>query len=226
MSTEAQKSASRQNGALSSGPVSREGKARSAQNATRHGLTGGPVVLPCESQEEYDTFLQSTVDTWAPRTLAQLDLVRQMAVARWRMRRIEPMEAAILTEAYERQMEAMGENADPAKAMQRAYADVAENSKGWRSLSRHYRTLDRAYADAYRALLEQGEREDEMRAEQFKAESQAKNSPAVQNEPEPDYSSLKSTDKLHPKSDIPMPQMMAEINRMNVGEPSDPRRSA
>jgi hypothetical protein len=161
MSSAAQQKASRHNGALSTGPVTPEGKASSARNATRHGLTGGPAVLPSESQEEYDAFLQSTIETWRPRTTAELDLVHQMAVARWRIRRIEPMEAAILTEAYERQMETMGENADPDKAMQRAYADVAENSKGWRNLSRHHRTLQRAYAEAFEALLELTGRLDE-----------------------------------------------------------------
>jgi uncharacterized membrane-anchored protein YhcB (DUF1043 family) len=149
-----------------------------------------------------------------------------MAVARWRMRRIEPMEAAILTEAYERQMEAMGEHADRAKAMQRAYADVAENSMGWRNLSRHYRTLQRAYADAYQALLEQGEREDEMHAAQSKAESQRRNSPPVQNEPEPAYSSLQPIAGPHPKVDIFMPQMLAELGKMNREASQESRRSA
>jgi uncharacterized membrane-anchored protein YhcB (DUF1043 family) len=226
MSTAAQQKASRQNGVLSNGPVTLEGKARSARNATRHGLTGGPVVLPCESQEEYDAFLQSTIDTWGPSTLAQLDLVHQMATARWRMRRIEPMEAAILTEAYERQMEAMGKDADRAKAMQRAYADVAENSKGWRNLNRHYRTLQKAYADAYQALLEQGEREDDMRAAQSKAQAQRKNSPAVQNEPEPEYSSSRSTAGPNPSADTFMPQMLAGLAKMNAGESPQSRTSA
>jgi hypothetical protein len=225
MSTAAQQKASRQNGALSTGPVSPEGKARSAQNATRHGLTGGPAVLPSESQEEYDAFLESTIETWRPRTIAELDLVHQMAAARWRIRRIEPMEAAILTEAYERQMEAMGENADAAKAMQRAYADVAENSKGWRNLSRHHRTLQRAYAEAFEALLELTGRLDETLVQQAQAELKAKKSP-VQNEPEPDYSSLKPLYATDPKAATVMPQMLAGLTKMNVGEPPEGRRSA
>src|SRR5215213_6387261 len=102
MSTEAQKTASRQNGAQSTGPVTSEGKARSAQNATRHGLTGGPVVLPNESPEEYDAFVQSYVKAWRPRTLAELDRIQQMAAGQWRLRRIEHMEAAILNQAFER----------------------------------------------------------------------------------------------------------------------------
>ena len=224
MSTEAQKSASRQNGALSSGPVSPEGKARSAQNATRHGLTGGPVVLPNESQEEYDAFLQSYVNVWRPRTLAELDIIHQMAAGRWRLRRVEHMEAAILNQAFERQMEAMGDDADPDLAMERAYADVAENSKGWRNLNRHQRTLERSYTQSVKAYLELQEQVDHQMLTPPNPPTPPQRS-RTQNEPEPDYSCLKSLYADDKKTAAFLPKMLAELQKMNSA-PSQARRKA
>jgi hypothetical protein len=185
MSTVAQQNASRQNGALSSGPVTPEGKARAARNSTKHGLTGGPTVLPNESQKEYDAFKKSYLDTWQPGTLAERDMVEQMVAARWRLARIEQMETAILTAAFEREMEALGDQADKDVAMSKAYADVTENSKGWRSLDRHQSTLQRSYDQALKALMLLQEQTQKQLFEKVQSDIEAINSPTVQNEPGP-----------------------------------------
>ena len=46
--TEAQIAASRENGAKGHGPVTREGKEQSAQNALKHGMTALRVTIPGE----------------------------------------------------------------------------------------------------------------------------------------------------------------------------------
>ncbi len=58
--------ASRRNGAKSQGPVTPEGKARSSQNATKHGLDSRIVVLANESQFEYDDLLSDYVHRYSP----------------------------------------------------------------------------------------------------------------------------------------------------------------
>jgi hypothetical protein len=53
--TPAQQSASRADGARSRGPVTEAGKARAAQNGTRHGLRGGAFApLPGEDAREFE----------------------------------------------------------------------------------------------------------------------------------------------------------------------------
>src|SRR5947209_9769583 len=52
----AQTAANRHNAKHSTGPRTEEGKRRSAANSTKHGLTSSAVVLPNESQEEYESF--------------------------------------------------------------------------------------------------------------------------------------------------------------------------
>lgn len=57
MSTESQIQANRENAKLSSGPKTEIGKAVSALNNTRHGLTGAFHVLGSESQSDFDALL-------------------------------------------------------------------------------------------------------------------------------------------------------------------------
>jgi len=62
MSTHAQVTANQQNAARSTGPRTPEGKAVSARNATRHGLTSGFRILPSEDPEAYHQLLADYQD--------------------------------------------------------------------------------------------------------------------------------------------------------------------
>src|SRR5258708_40102272 len=74
--------ASRANGAKSRGPVTPEGRAKSARNSIRHGLRAKSIVLPTESKEEYQSLLDSYHDQFDPQTAVEMELVEAMAVAR------------------------------------------------------------------------------------------------------------------------------------------------
>jgi len=92
--TEAQNEASRNNGKLSHGPVTEEGKAISSQNATRHGLLSSLAVLPGEQQAHFDLILNSALLKYEPEDLGELHMVHQLAMHHWRQLRIWAMQMA------------------------------------------------------------------------------------------------------------------------------------
>ena len=99
----AQIEASRSNGARGRGPVTNEGKAASAQNATKHGLRAqGFALLPDEDAGAFESLRQRLVAEHDPQGAVEEALVEQLALALWRARRVEALEVEALTEARER----------------------------------------------------------------------------------------------------------------------------
>ena len=85
------------NGAKSNGPITPEGKTKSALNSLRHGLTAKAIVLPGESQEDYQALLAAHVERFQPADPIEMELVETMAAARWRLRRIANIETHMLS---------------------------------------------------------------------------------------------------------------------------------
>ncbi len=86
----AQLAANQANAQLSTGPKSGEGKAISAQNNFRHGLTqteGDFVFLEGESQQAYAKSLAGFQKEWKPATETEHDLVERLATRQWLRRR-------------------------------------------------------------------------------------------------------------------------------------------
>jgi hypothetical protein len=81
--SEAKLDANRLNGAKSHGPVSATGRARSAQNAIKHGLCSVFNVLESEDQGMYNDLLQRFVHTEKPADDVEYELVARMARATW-----------------------------------------------------------------------------------------------------------------------------------------------
>ena len=85
--TEAQRAASRANGAHSQGPVSPDGKLNSSQNALRHGLRAKTLVLSNEDADAFDALLADYLAEHQPETITEYDLITEMAFAKWRQYR-------------------------------------------------------------------------------------------------------------------------------------------
>jgi hypothetical protein len=91
--------ASRKNGAKSRGPRTAEGKARSAQNALRHGMRAQKyVVLPDEDGAEFAALEAALVEELAPVGALQAVLARRVAVAAWRLARADHIEIELFEE--------------------------------------------------------------------------------------------------------------------------------
>jgi hypothetical protein len=86
--------ASRRNGAKSSGPKSPEGKARSAQNALKHGFRAQKhILLPGESASEFAALEAAMLEELAPEGALQAVLARRVVAAAWRLERAERLAA-------------------------------------------------------------------------------------------------------------------------------------
>ncbi len=96
-----QLTANRQNGHLSTGPKTANGKATSKLNALKHGLRAREVVLRgrCirESPREFTALHQHLLDDWNPVGFQEQILVEQMATTYWRLRRVIKAESGEIT---------------------------------------------------------------------------------------------------------------------------------
>ena len=100
MTTESQRKANRQNAKKSTGPRTEEGKQRSSQNGLKHGLLARDAVMANEDPAEYDRQLQQLEENIFPKNALEFELVRQVADAQWRLRRITRIEAGLLTHQH------------------------------------------------------------------------------------------------------------------------------
>ena len=93
----ARAAASRKNGAKSRGPKTAEGKARSAQNALKHGMRAQKyVLLPQEDAAAFAALETAILAELAPEGVLQTLLARRVAVAAWRLERADRLEAEVL----------------------------------------------------------------------------------------------------------------------------------
>ena len=142
--TPAQCEASRLNGANSSGPTTEAGKARSALNGVRHGLSGRTFfLLPDEDPAEFQEHEAVWLAAWRPRDLAEHDAAEVAVRALWREIRADRLEAQILTDLF-------GADRIEDEAERRAAKAAAMKALG--TLLRYRAQIAREYGAAMREL--------------------------------------------------------------------------
>jgi hypothetical protein len=88
---------SRRNGAKSRGPITQEGKARSAQNALKHGFRAQKhVVLADEDAAAFKALEAALLAELAPEGVLQTILAQRVARAAWRLDRADRIESELL----------------------------------------------------------------------------------------------------------------------------------
>jgi hypothetical protein len=147
MSSQRRIDASRANGRRSRGPVTPEGKARSAANSLRHGLLAKICLLESESREMFDHLVDSFAARFQPADEVEWGLVEEMVSATWRLRRCWAVETRVLDQEIAAQFE--GDQLD------RIAAGLAKAAAGQTlPLMHRYETrLHRMYQRALHGLL-------------------------------------------------------------------------
>jgi hypothetical protein len=151
MASISQIEAARRNGSRSSGPVTAEGKARSSQNALKHGMYSKAVVLSNESAELYGKLVDEYLAEYQPASRREQDLVLQIANCAWRLNRVLTMETAALDHRMDKQRAAIAAETDRIDEGTRAavaFSSLADSSFTLTLLgrceSRLVRTIERA----------------------------------------------------------------------------------
>jgi len=88
--------ANRRNAQRSTGPKTQNGKARSSQNAVRHGLTAETVIAPLEDPADYRAFELAVTVSYDAETAVERELVLRLASLLWRLRRATSVETGLL----------------------------------------------------------------------------------------------------------------------------------
>src|SRR4051794_11971804 len=163
MRTNKQNKASRTNGAKSKGPVTLEGKAASSQNASRHNLcTGQLVLLTNEDSHEFHRLMDDYIVRFQPIDGVELDLVHKLIAATWREKRVIAMETSLFELEMIRQQPDVDDEYEriTAAARQTLALFGADDTKSVAALLFRYgSTARRAFASAFRLLRElQGDR--------------------------------------------------------------------
>src|SRR5271166_4978229 len=96
MTTWRQFEANRRNSLRSTGPRTEQGKQRSRQNATKHGLTAHTVVDVLEDPAAYRAFEIQVLADYLPASTIERELVTRLASLLWRLRRATAIETGLL----------------------------------------------------------------------------------------------------------------------------------
>lgn len=134
--SQARLKANRENALKSTGPKTEEGKGICARNAVKHGLRANKLLVPEESQREFNAMALGLRGQIQPVGEIEEFLVDRLIAAAWRMRRAHEIEAVLLAQ-------------DPySRSLENRFRQCAEQIK---TLGRYETLHEKAF---YRALAE------------------------------------------------------------------------
>ena len=157
MTTNKQIASNRENAKKSTGPRTDEGKQRSSQNALKHGVYAVESVIPGEDPADFDKLCDEFGQRYLPDGPYERSLVRQMADAEWRMRRIMRLEADFIKypveQAREQHQERHPDQPEPDLSLLRGQV-LQSRTIELQRFARYEDTLGRRQRQAYKSLME------------------------------------------------------------------------
>ena len=142
-----QPEAKRRNGKHSSGPTTPEGKAVCSQNAVKHGLLSGEVLLPDEDEGALVELGEAIRAELKPATELERILVDRIVSSTWRLRRVLAVERDVFARTLEVSgglEELLAETKKPGR-----FANGFPGEQGFSNLSRYEAAIERGL---FRAL--------------------------------------------------------------------------
>ena len=148
MRTEKQIAVARLNEAKSKGPVTAMGKDRVRSNALKHGLTARLTLWQNENTGQFQNLLLALLEQFQPTDDVEFLSIEEMAMAKWRLRRVVGMETAAGNKH-------LGETTAAGSAGTLAAFTAAQQAGQLLTTPRqHEAAYSRAYQRAYKHLLQ------------------------------------------------------------------------
>lgn len=151
MRSDRQKETSRRNGTKSRGPATAAGKAISSRNRYTHGMLSKLVVIEGEDSARFSTLLNSFRAGLQPRNQIEEGLIEDLAICKWRQRRLVAMETACLTGEIRRQDPAASSET-PAVRAALALNALSIDAHTLQLINRYEQSFDRQYNRTLRRL--------------------------------------------------------------------------
>ena len=146
MRTEQQIASARLNGKKSHGPVTPMDKDRIRSNALKHGLTARLTLWANEDSGQFQALLVALLERFAPANDVEFLCVEEMAMAKWRLRRVVSLETAAGNK-YLGETTALG-----AEGTLAAFTAAQQAGQLLTTLRQHEAAYSRAYQRAYKHL--------------------------------------------------------------------------
>ena len=155
--TKSELAARRANAAKSTGPRTPEGKARSSQNAVKHGFFTQTALLYYESPEEFVALRDAYISEYNPQGPTEMHFVMEMANAQYRLRRVRGIEADLIQKLVTRDI--VGSGLSNGEIQAEAFRTLADESDALQLLQRYEVMFRRQYERALRLLWEHRDRQ-------------------------------------------------------------------
>jgi hypothetical protein len=166
MSSEKKTEANRRNALASTGPRTLEGKAAVAVNAVTHGLRAQKSVLYNEDTREFHQLCVDLHHEWQPATSTEANLVEQMAIAQFKLARLESLLSSSFYQSWLQRVAVSGKDIMDKDGLIRPFDVVTPREDSAQrltnGLSQHIVRVERAWFKAMETLLRLQDRRDKL----------------------------------------------------------------